>query len=77
MTASFLRERKCGQIDLGVSYKIKNSWYLRLYEVKSSLPPKRKQILRLKRAQDLLGKLLNMPVEFYLVIGSEDKSRPF
>lgn len=56
-----LRSKNLGQIDIAYLEKNKNkSWVLVILETKSSLYPSRHQLIRLRRTQDYLSRLLEM-----------------
>lgn len=56
-----LRSHNLGQIDIAYLEKNKKqSWVLVILETKSSMYPGRTQIMRLRRTQDYLSRLLEM-----------------
>lgn len=54
-----LRSKGLGQIDVAYIHKTLH-WKLKIIEIKSKTAPSRKQWHRLLRAQDFLGKVLEM-----------------
>lgn len=59
----FLRSRDLGQIDNACLKKKHGKWVLKLVESKTSVYPSAFQLWRLRRAQEYLSILLDMPVK--------------
>ncbi|TNE98910.1 MAG: hypothetical protein EP326_09025 [Deltaproteobacteria bacterium] len=64
VSEQWLRERGCGQLDIGRLYQEK----LQLYEVKSSFRLSKKQYLRLQKTSALLSELLDKESELSLYV---------
>ncbi len=61
VSSLILRSKNLGQIDVAyLERDFKKSWVLRIVETKSSQYPSRSQMMRLRRTQDYLSRLLDM-----------------
>lgn len=59
-----LRSLNLGQIDVAYLERIKNkTWVLRIIESKSSISPSIIQMKRLRKTQDYLSRVLDMPAK--------------
>jgi len=60
ISSLLLRSHQAGQVDMAGLKKKPNGWFLILYELKSGTHPSRQQWVRLRRAQDYLGQILEI-----------------
>lgn len=61
VSSLILRSKNLGQIDVAyLERDHKKSWVLKIVETKSSMYPSRSQMMRLRRTQDYLSRLLEM-----------------
>jgi len=61
VSSLILRSKNLGQIDIAyLERDHKKTWVLKIVETKSSVYPSRSQMMRLRRTQDYLSRLLEM-----------------
>ena len=70
ISPKLLRSLGAGQVDIANIIKKDNLEIINLYEIKSSTPPSKDQIKRLKRSQLYISSILDRNVRLLLCIGT-------